>query len=121
MAFAAATPDIGRYEEALVFKQTIEAPAIGNRGYTNDVHADRRKKIQPAQAGFVCVDAVSTAGFLQPAQAGFVCVDAVSTAGFLFCIFRRSLLIYIFCSFYRCLSHNILPENAGTETRNRKW
>jgi hypothetical protein len=27
--------------------------------------ADGRKKIQPAQAGFVCVDAVLTAGFIQ--------------------------------------------------------
>jgi len=50
---------------------------------TMSAYADGRKEIQPAQAGFVCVDAVSTALFLQPAQAGFVCVDAVSTAGFL--------------------------------------
>ncbi|MGB7711676.1 MAG: hypothetical protein WBL95_19425, partial [Microcoleus sp.] len=36
---------------------------------------------QPAQAGFVCVDAVSNRRVseeIQPAQAGFVCVDAVS-------------------------------------------
>jgi len=45
--------------------------------------ADGRKEIQPAEASFVCVDAVSTAGFIQPAEAGFVCVDAVLTAGFL--------------------------------------
>ena len=45
-------------------------------------YADGRKEIQPAEAGFVYVDAVSTAGFLQPVEAGFVCVDAISTAGF---------------------------------------
>ena len=32
---------------------------------TMSAYADGRKKIQPAQAGFVCVDAVSTAGFCQ--------------------------------------------------------
>ena len=67
MAFAAATQDIGRYEEALVFKQTIEAPgdwksrlqlrppAIGNRGYTNDVRLRGRKKRNSTRAGGFCV------------------------------------------------------------------
>jgi hypothetical protein len=54
---------------------------------TMSASADGRNEIQPAQAGFVCVDAVSTAGFFQPAKAGFVCVypvsTAVSTAGYL--------------------------------------
>ena len=94
---------------------TIEAPAIEARRLeiaatqTMSASADGRNEIQPASAGFVCVDAVSTAWFLliiearrleiaatqtmsayadgrkkvQPASAGFVCVDAVSTAGFL--------------------------------------
>ncbi|WP_293155301.1 hypothetical protein [Microcoleus sp. bin48.metabat.b7b8b9.023] len=41
------------------------------------------KKFNPLPAGFVCVEAVSTAELIeeiQPAQAGFVCVEAVSTA-----------------------------------------
>ena len=39
---------------------------------TMSASADGRKEIQPAEAGFVCVDAVSTAGFLQPTLMGFV-------------------------------------------------
>jgi hypothetical protein len=40
--------------------------------------------LQPAEAGFACVDAVSNrrsfVRFFNPLPSGFVCVDAVSTA-----------------------------------------
>jgi hypothetical protein len=60
----------------------VQTPVSELKSSEEDSAAVFKPKIQPAQAGFLCVAAVSTAfkPKIQPAQAGFVCVDAVLTA-----------------------------------------